>query len=124
MEEKPNGGYDELYKEISLSPNSFCDINRFDIPKLPIGTLEILMVFFFNIQNLSEELVKVDNNGKNVLDRIRKTYYEFAQEGSRNKLLVANGNILDYLKSFKWNDANFSKTDKLTELSRKIVEVF
>lgn len=46
MEEKLNGGYDELYKEISLSPNSFCDINRFDIPKLPIGTLEILMVFY------------------------------------------------------------------------------
>lgn len=66
----------------------------------------------------------MDTQGRGVLDKIRKAYYELVQEGSRNSLLVANGTILDYLKSFVWNETSFSKTDKLQELSKKISDVF
>ncbi|CAK9302026.1 unnamed protein product [Gordionus sp. m RMFG-2023] len=87
----------------ALPPNNLTENNKFHIPDLKVGTLDLLV-------GLSDDLLKSDTYIESVTKKIAQYMVEI-YEGNKNKIseaLLINGTDFNtYLSHFQWDTAKF-----------------
>lgn len=90
-----------------------CQLSRFDIPSLVVGTLDSLLA-------LSDDLIKSSALVENVVKKVERQYFEIA--GSEAKPLRVNETAVEaFFKGFQWDFAQYQNQGKqLAELVSQI----
>uniref|UniRef100_A0A8C9XIP5 V-type proton ATPase subunit C n=1 Tax=Sander lucioperca TaxID=283035 RepID=A0A8C9XIP5_SANLU len=96
--------------------NNLSDNNKFNIPDLKVGTLDVLV-------GLSDELAKLDTFVESVVKKVAQ-YMADVLEDSRDKVqenLLANGvDLVTYITRFQWDMAKYPIKQSLKNISEII----
>jgi len=82
------------------------------IERLKVGTLDKLIA-------LSDDLGRVDASGKNVVQKLHRTYSEL-EENMDQLLSVYNKSARAYIPQFRWDDGHFNPRTQLRDLVQSI----
>jgi len=82
------------------------------IERLKVGTLDKLIA-------LSDDLGRVDASGKNVVQKLHRTYSEL-EENMESPLSVYNKSARSYIPQFRWDDGHFNPRTQLRDLVQSI----
>ncbi|KAK8811351.1 hypothetical protein WA158_003085 [Blastocystis sp. Blastoise] len=96
---------------------NYCGTYEFKIPHLITGSLEQLI-------NLSDQMQKMDQNCKNIIEKISRTYTDFVSNDNAEKLDVNGMTIEQYIQTFSWNDARHPHNRSLVDITYRIVGEF
>jgi len=83
------------------------------IQRLKVGTLDKLIA-------LSDDLGRVDASGKNVVQKLHRTYKELEENSSDQLLSVYNKSARAYIPQFRWDDGHFNPRTQLRDLVQSI----
>ncbi|KAA8585857.1 hypothetical protein FQN60_007426 [Etheostoma spectabile] len=99
--------------------NNLSENNKFNIPDLKVGTLDVLV-------GLSDELAKLDTFVESVVKKVAQ-YMADVLEDSRDKVqenLLANGvDLVTYITRFQWDMAKYPIKQSLKNISEIISKV-
>jgi len=86
--------------------------NKVPIDRLKVGTLDKLIA-------LSDDLGRVDASGKNVVQKLHRTYSEL-EESDETLLPIYNKSVRGYITNFKWDEGHFNPRTQLRDLVQSI----
>jgi len=86
--------------------------DKVPIDRLKVGTLDKLIA-------LSDDLGRVDASGKNVVQKLHRTYSEL-EENMDQLLSVYNKSARAYIPQFRWDEGHFNPRTQLRDLVQSI----
>merc|ERR550539_1399400 len=86
--------------------------DKVPIDRLKVGTLDKLIA-------LSDDLGRVDASGKNVVQKLHRTYSEL-EESEETLLPIYNKSVRGYITKFKWDEGHFNPRTQLRDLVQSI----
>eukprot|EP01039_Chlorochromonas_danica_P007204 gene7204-7970_t len=108
--DKANAAFTALAGEVQ---SEHCQVNRFDIPSLVVGTLDTLL-------GLSDDLTKISAQVENVVKKVERQYIEIS--GPEPKPLRVNETTIEtFFRNFQWDFAQYQNQGKpLAELVAQV----
>lgn len=101
------------FNTISNRVKDSCELFRFKVPELTVGTLDTLIA-------LSDDLGKISTQVENVVRKVERQYLELSGE-SPKPLMVNDVTVDAVLNRFQWNTAQFQTEGKqLSELVSQV----
>jgi V-type H+-transporting ATPase subunit C len=105
---------DTVYATQRTKLQRYCSVFPFDMPKLRVSAVDELL-------NLNDTLTKYDNFGRQVLQRLVRSYREFMEQENAMPQ-VRDRHVYRYIPTFKWEKGRFSLQSKLPALVDDIHE--
>merc|ERR1719410_1073763 len=115
----PNQGSPEktistLKSNVESRGGEHYELNKLPMQRLKVGTLDKLIA-------LSDDLGRVDASGKNVVQKLHRTYAELESNTDKlNVLSVYNKTIRGYITNFLWDEGHFNPRAQLRDLVQVI----
>ena len=113
----PNQGNPEktitnLKQNVEQRGGEHYELDKLPIQRLKVGTLDKLIA-------LSDDLGRVDSFGKNVVQKLHRTYAEL-EDNTDQLLSVYNKSIRGYITNFLWDEGHFNPRAQLRDLVQVI----
>lgn len=113
----PNQGSPEktiqtLKSNVESRGGEHYELSQLPIQRLKVGTLDKLIA-------LSDDLGRVDSFGKNVVQKLHRTYAEL-EDNTDQLLSVYNKSIRGYITNFLWDEGHFNPRAQLRDLVQVI----
>mmetsp|Transcript_37137 Transcript_37137/g.32837 ORF Transcript_37137/g.32837 Transcript_37137/m.32837 type:complete len:434 (+) Transcript_37137:28-1329(+) len=113
----PNQGSPEktistLKSNVESRGGEHYELDKLPIQRLKVGTLDKLIA-------LSDDLGRVDSFGKNVVQKLHRTYAEL-EDNTDQLLSVYNKSIRGYITNFLWDEGHFNPRAQLRDLVQVI----
>jgi len=107
-------GKESVYAGQRTSLSRFCSVHPFEMPRLRISAVDELL-------NLNEKLMKYDNQGRSVIQRLVRCYREYMDQPD-GMPQVRDRSLYRYVPTFTWEKGRFSLQSKLPPLVDEIQE--
>jgi len=107
-------GKEAVYAGQRTNLSRFCSVSPFEMPRLRISAVDELL-------NLNEKLMKYDNQGRSVIQRLVRCYREYMDQPD-GMPQVRDRSLYRYIPTFAWEKGRFSLQSKLPALVEDIQE--
>jgi len=105
----PEQAYRKMQEAASATDMNYCEMFKFEVPSLMVGTLDSLMT-------ISDNLGKTDQIVESIVRKIEKTSIELSTSGRRSELTVGGVPAPRYIQQFAWDYAKYPNRRPLKEL--------